>query len=249
MLATIILAAGKGKRMDSDLPKVLHPLSGKPLIEYVLSAADYLHPDETIIVIGHKREQVQERLIGRTVQFVVQDPPKGTGHAVMQAESALYGKLGDVVVLSGDVPLLRGETLARLLQIHQQNQNAASVLSTVLPNPTGYGRIVRDTDGAFQAIIEEKEASSDIKKINEINSGIYAFNIQELFEYLKHVQPDNRKGEYYLTDVIGLMVEAGKRVEAHAIADFREVRGINTQQELKDAENEYSSHSESPKKC
>ena len=248
MLATIILAAGKGKRMDSDLPKVLHPLAGKPLIEHVLSAAEYLQPDKTIVVTGHKREQVEACLKGRACHFVVQEPPKGTGHAVLQAEPVLRGINGDVVVLSGDVPLLRGETLVRLLRIHQQNQNAASVLSTVLQNPTGYGRIVRDESGSFQAIIEEKEASSDIKQIDEINSGIYAFDIQGLFEYLKHVQPNNRKGEYYLTDVIGLMVEAGKRVEAHAIADFQEVRGINTRQELKDAENAYSSQSESPKK-
>lgn len=249
MLAIIVLAAGKGKRMDSDLPKVLHPLSGKPLIEHVLSAAEYLQPDKTIVVTGHKREQVEACLKGRAYHFVVQEPPKGTGHAVMQAESALRGINGDVVVLSGDVPLLRGETLARLLEIHRQNQNAASVLSTILQNPEGYGRIVREKDGSFQAIIEEKEASSDIKQIKEINSGIYAFNTQELFEYLQHVQPNNRKGEYYLTDVIGLMVEAKMRVEAHAIADFREVRGINTQQELQDAENEYGSRSESLKKC
>lgn len=249
MLAIIVLAAGKGKRMDSDLPKVLHPLAGKPLIEHVLSAAEYLRPDKTIVVTGHKREQVEACLKGRAYHFVVQEPPKGTGHAVMQAESALRGINGDVVVLSGDVPLLRGETLARLLEIHRQNQNAASVLSTILQNPKGYGRIVREKDGSFQAIIEEKEASSDIKQIKEINSGIYAFSIQDLFEYLQHVQPNNRKGEYYLTDVIGLMVEAKKRVEAHAIADFREVRGINTQQELKDAENEYGSRSESLKKC
>ena len=234
--------------MDSDLPKVLHLLAGKPLIEYVLSAAEYLHPDKTIVVVGHKRKQVEAYIKGRAYRFVVQEPPKGTGHAVMQAEPVLREAKGDVVVLSGDVPLLRGETLARLLKIHQQNQNAASVLSTVLQNPTGYGRIVRDANGVFQAIIEEKEASSDIKQITEVNSGIYAFDIQELFEYLKHIRADNRKGEYYLTDVIGLMVKAGRRVEAHPIADFQEVRGINTQQELKNAEKAYGSFSESLKK-
>ena len=239
MLAIIILAAGHGKRMESDLPKILHPLAGKPLIDHVLEAADFLNPEKTIVVIGHKREQVKAHLDDKSLQFVVQDPPRGTGHAVIQAESALKGITGDVIVLSGDVPLLRGETLVRLLELHQEKRNSATVLSTELEAPTGYGRIVRNQNGEFRAIIEEKEATSEIKQIKEINSGIYAFDISELFEYLGQIQPNNRKKEYYLTDVIALMVNAGKLVEAHSIAGFREVRGINTQQELKDAENEY----------
>ena len=248
MLAVVILAAGKGKRMDSELPKVLHPLAGKPLIDHVLSAADDLCPDKTVIVIGHKREQIQAHLAGRNFQFAVQDPPLGTGHAVMQAEPILKGLDGDVLVLSGDVPLLQGATLARLFKVHQQKQNAATVLSCTIENPTGYGRIVRNQKGAFKAIVEEKEASPDIKQIKEINSGIYAFDSVSLFEYLRHVTPDNRKGEYYLTDVIGIMVEAKKPVEAHAIADFREVRGINTLQELQEAEREYLTAAERLKK-
>lgn len=239
MLAVIVLAAGKGKRMESDLPKVLHPLAGKPLIDHVLDAAAVLQPHKTIIVIGHKREQVKSHLQVKNLQFVVQYPPRGTGHAVLQAEPALAGDIGDVLVLSGDVPLLRGETLTQLLEIHKKQQNSATVLSTEIDVPKGYGRIVRDQKGAFQAIIEEKEASPDVKQIKEINSGIYAFDISSLFEYLKQIQPNNRKNEYYLTDVIGLMVSAGKSVEAHSLADFREVRGINTRQELEGAENEY----------
>lgn len=248
MLAVVILAAGKGKRMESALPKVLHPLAGTPLIDHVLAAADDLSPDRTIVIVGHKRELVQEHLASRGLQFVVQEPPLGTGHALMQAEPALQRFSGDILVLSGDVPLLQSSTLTRLLDAHRRAPNAATVLSCHLDNPTGYGRIVRDSEGAFEAIVEEREASNDIKQIQEINSGIYAFESPRIFDYLRQVVPNNRKGEYYLTDVIAIMVQAELPVEACAIADFREVRGINTRQDLREAEMEVLQRRERPKK-
>lgn len=248
MLAIVVLAAGKGKRMQSDLPKVLLPLAGRPLIDHVLGATEALSPNKAIVVIGHKGQQVRAHLADRDLEFVVQDPLLGTGHALMQTEPVLQKSSGDVLVLSGDVPLLRASTLTRLLELHREKQNAATVLSCVAENPTGYGRIVRDRKGAFRAIVEEREAPNDIKRIKEVNSGIYAFGISRLFEYLRQVTPDNRKGEYYLTDVIAIMVGAGSLVEAHPIADFREVRGINTRRELREAELAYLGAEERPKK-
>ncbi len=247
MLAVIVMAAGKGKRMESEIPKVLHLLAGRPFIDYVLDAASVLCADATVAVIGHKREQVRSHLEGRGVQFVVQDPPLGTGHAVLQAEPLLAGFVGDIVVLSGDVPLIQRTTLAQLVEIHRQRRNATTVLTTVAENPAGYGRIVRDEKGVFSAIVEEREASAEVRQVKEINSGIYVFDSTEFFDYLKQIQPDNRKGEYYLTDLIEIMVKAGKRVEAYPVADFWEVRGINTKQEVKEAEREYQALTQRPK--
>jgi UDP-N-acetylglucosamine diphosphorylase/glucosamine-1-phosphate N-acetyltransferase len=241
------MAAGKGKRMESEIPKVLHLLAGRPFIDYVLDAASVLHADMTVAIIGHKREQVRDHLDGRGVQFVVQDPPLGTGHAVLQAEPVLAGFVGDIVVLSGDVPLIQRKTLARLIEIHQQRRNAATVLTTIAENPTGYGRIVRDEAGAFKGIVEEREASAAIRQITEVNSGVYVFDSTQLFDYLKQVRPDNRKGEYYLTDLIEIMIRSGRHVEAHSLADFWEVRGINTKQELRDAEREYQAMAQGSK--
>jgi bifunctional N-acetylglucosamine-1-phosphate-uridyltransferase/glucosamine-1-phosphate-acetyltransferase GlmU-like protein len=201
----------------------------------------------TVAIIGHKREQVRDHLDGRGVQFVVQDPPLGTGHAVLQAEPVLAGFVGDIVVLSGDVPLIQRKTLARLIEIHQQRRNAATVLTTIAENPTGYGRIVRDEAGAFKGIVEEREASAAIRQITEVNSGVYVFDSTQLFDYLKQVRPDNRKGEYYLTDLIEIMIRSGRHVEAHSLADFWEVRGINTKQELRDAEREYQAMAQGSK--
>jgi UDP-N-acetylglucosamine diphosphorylase/glucosamine-1-phosphate N-acetyltransferase len=225
--------------MESDTAKVLHPLAGRPFIDYVLDAAQALHADKIVVVIGHKREQVRAHLEGRGLHFVIQDPPLGTGHAVMQAEPLLAGLSGDVVVLSGDVPLIRYKTLAQLIEVHRNAGNAATVLTTTVENPKGYGRIVRENTGAFAAIVEEREASEEIKRVREINAGIYVFESGQLFEYLKQVRPDNRKGEYYLTDLIEIMANSGKCVEAHPLADSWEVRGINTKEELAEAEREF----------
>jgi len=247
LLAIVIMAAGKGKRMESEIPKVLHLLAGRPFIDYVLDAASVLSAITTVVVIGHKREQVQDHLEGRGVQFAVQDPPLGTGHAVLQAEPLLAGFVGGIVVLSGDVPLIQRKTLARLVETHQQSRNAATVLTTIAENPTGYGRIVRDEAGVFKGIVEEREASAAIRQVTEVNSGVYVFDSAQLFDYLKQVRPDNRKGEYYLTDLIEIMIKAGRHVEAHSLAAFWEVRGINTKQELRDAEREYQAMTQGAK--
>ncbi len=247
LLAVIVLAAGKGTRMESELPKVLHPLLGKPLIDYVLNAAGLLRPEKIVVVVGHEREQLQVHLRDRRVLFAIQDPPQGTGHAVLQAEPFLTGFIGDILVVSGDVPLLRGETLVKLLQVHRRNQNHATVLSAVVENPTGYGRIVRSGNGVLVGIVEEKEASPQIRQIKEINSGIYAFKSDGFIDYIRQIRAENKKREYYLTDVISVISEHAKRVEAHPLADFGEVRGINTKDELAAAEREYLTLKKRPK--
>lgn len=222
--------------MNSDLPKVLHLLGGKPLIEHVLDAAEQLEPDRLIVVVGHRREEVQAQLGNRGIAFVTQDPQLGTGHAVQQAYPVLAGIDGEVIVLSGDVPLLRANTLCELLSAHRQGQVIATVLSTQAPDPADYGRIIRNSDGNFMRIVEAREATDEEREICEINSGIYCFDIGALFDALSEIKPDNRKGEYYLTDVIGVLKDRGLAVQAVDLANFREVRGINTERELLDAE-------------
>ncbi|HEY3294432.1 MAG TPA: NTP transferase domain-containing protein [bacterium] len=236
MLAVLILAAGKGTRMNSDLPKVLHVLGGKSLIEHVLHAAQQLDPDRLIVVVGHRREEVQGKLAGRGMEFVVQEPQLGTGHAVQQANALLAEESGEIIVLSGDVPLLRANTLCKLLGAHREYQAVATVLSTSAPDPAAYGRIIRNSDGKFMRIVEAREATDGEKEICEINSGIYCFDIRVLFDALSEIKADNSKGEYYLTDVIGVLQKRGLPVQAVDLADFREVRGINTAAELLDAE-------------
>jgi UDP-N-acetylglucosamine diphosphorylase/glucosamine-1-phosphate N-acetyltransferase len=236
LLAIVILAAGKGTRMNSDLPKVLHPLGGVPLIEHVLRASRPLKPARTVVIVGHRREEVLDQLRDSGVEFAVQEPQLGTGHAVQQAGPVLNGFRGSVIVLSGDVPMLRAKTLQKLLEAHQTAGAAATVLSTQAPNPTAYGRIIRDGEGRFLRIVEEREATAEEKTIHEINSGIYCFDSEELFSALRDVRADNSKGEYYLTDVIGLLRRQGLPVQAFDFADFNEVQGINTVVELASAE-------------
>jgi UDP-N-acetylglucosamine diphosphorylase/glucosamine-1-phosphate N-acetyltransferase len=236
VLATVIMAAGKGTRMKSDLPKVLHRIAGQTLIEHVVQTARAIGAERIIVVIGHGRELVRETLKESGVEFAVQDPPLGTGHAVMQTYKALSDFTGEILILSGDVPLLRATTLKQLLLIHQARKPAVTVLTAKAIDPTGYGRIVRDPDGNFVAIIEEKEASNEAKHIREINSGVYCFNSNSLFDSLRTVKNDNSKGEYYLTDVIGILRKSGNSVETAEIADFYEIQGINTQGELQAAE-------------
>jgi bifunctional UDP-N-acetylglucosamine pyrophosphorylase / glucosamine-1-phosphate N-acetyltransferase len=223
--------------MNSDLPKVLHTIGGMPMIGHVLSAARKLRPDRLVIVIGHRRAEVQAQIDGADVEWAVQDPQMGTGHAVQQAGPILDGFRGEVIILSGDVPLLRAETLQRLLAEHSSKGSVATVLSTDAPEPGSYGRIVRDAHGNFVRIVEALDASGEEKRIREINSGVYCFEAVELFGALKEIRPNNSKGEYYLTDVIEVLTR--KRpgsVQAVDMADFREIQGINTQAELAEAD-------------
>ena len=231
-LHIVLLAAGKGTRMKSATPKVLHPACGLPLIEHVLRTADPLSPETVVVIVGHEAEHVRGRLAHRpALAFAVQEPQLGTGHALLQAETALAGRSGTVVVLSGDVPLLRSETLDRLVEAHHSHRAAATVLTAAVADPTGYGRIVRD-NGRIAAIVEHRDASAEVRAINEINSGIYAFDLALLFEALRGIGSENAQGEYYLPDLIRTYRDRGLVVETVRLDDATEIMGVNTRREL-----------------
>jgi bifunctional UDP-N-acetylglucosamine pyrophosphorylase/glucosamine-1-phosphate N-acetyltransferase len=231
-LHIVLLAAGKGTRMKSAVPKVLHPAAGLPLIEHVLRAADALSPASTVVVLGHEAEAVRTRLGSRpSLTVAVQEPQLGTGHALLQAEPALAGRSGTVVVLSGDVPLLRRETIERLVETHHRQGAAATVLTASVPHPAGYGRIVRQ-DGAIAAIVEHRDATPEQRNIREINSSIYAFDLPPLFEALRSVGSANAQGEYYLPDLVRIYRERGLVLETVELADPTEILGVNSRREL-----------------
>jgi bifunctional UDP-N-acetylglucosamine pyrophosphorylase/glucosamine-1-phosphate N-acetyltransferase len=229
----VILAAGKGTRMKSGLPKVLHRAGELPLIEHVLRTAATLHPATTVLIVGHQAEVVQGGLAQRLgLQFATQQPQLGTGHALLQAEPALRGQQGTVVLLSGDVPLLRASTLERLVAIHADRGAAATVLTAVVPEPDGYGRVVRGPDGRINAIVEHKDATAEQRAIAEINSGIYAFDLGPLFGALKAVGASNAQGEYYLPDLVSIYRGRGLVVETVVTDDPEEILGVNSRKEL-----------------
>ena len=230
-----ILAAGKGTRMKSALPKVLHPAAGLPLIEHVLRAAASLSPASVVVVVGHGADQLQEALGKRLgLTFAVQQPQLGTGHALLQTEPVLAGARGTLVLLSGDVPLLTAATLAALVRTHGERRAAATVLTAVVPSPDGYGRIVRDGGGRIAAIVEHKDASPAERTIREINSGVYAFDLGPLFAALRGVGSSNAQGEYYLPDLVRIYRESGLTVETVTVEDSREILGVNSRKELAD---------------
>ena len=230
----VILAAGKGTRMKSAVPKVLHPAGGLPLIEHVLRAADALKPATTVLVVGHLAAQVQEALSKRPgLRFALQEPQLGTGHALLQAEPHLAGATGTVVLLSGDVPLLRAETLADLVQRHESAGAAATVLTARVSGPHEYGRIVRE-NGRIAAIVEHKDATPAQRAIDEVNSGIYAFALEPLFDALRSIGSANAQGEYYLPDLVGIYRARGKVVETVMLDDPRQILGVNSRRELAD---------------
>jgi len=233
-LATVILAAGQGTRMKSQLPKVLHPLAGQPLVAYPLSLARQLGAGKLVLVVGHQADRVREQLADPGVDFVVQAEQLGTGHALLCAEEACRGFAGTLLLLCGDVPLLQPATLERLLETHRQRRAAVSVLTAEVANPFGYGRIVRSGD-QVERIVEEKDASSEEKRIREINSGIYLFEAPAVFDALRRVGRDNAQGEYYLTDIVALAREAGETVCAVPAADPDEIMGINDRLQLAEA--------------
>jgi bifunctional UDP-N-acetylglucosamine pyrophosphorylase/glucosamine-1-phosphate N-acetyltransferase len=232
---TVILAAGKGTRMKSSFPKVLHPAAGLPLIEHVLRAASQLSPASVVVVVGHHGEQLKAAFAGRVggLSFALQEPQLGTGHALLQAEPALRSARGTLVLLSGDVPLLRAATLRELVRTHEERAAAATVLTAVVPAPEGYGRIVRD-NGQIAAIVEEKDASAAQRGIREINSGVYAFDIGPLFESLRQIGSSNAQGEYYLPDLVRIYRSRGMTVGTLTVADPREILGVNSRKELAD---------------
>lgn len=234
-LLAVILAAGKGTRMKSTLPKVLHRIGGKPMVEQVLDAATKAGAKRSVIVVGFGGERVEETL-GAKAEYVVQAEQLGTGHAVMQVSPLLQDFDGTIMVLCGDTPLLRGETLARLVTEHQKSKASATVLTARVTDPTGYGRVIRDASGQVLKIVEQKDADSQERAVNEINTGIFCFERVALFDALSKVDCNNVQGEYYLTDVIAILAKNKSNVQAVLVDDYEETLGINSRVQLADAE-------------
>ncbi|MCS4488105.1 bifunctional UDP-N-acetylglucosamine diphosphorylase/glucosamine-1-phosphate N-acetyltransferase GlmU [Streptococcus sciuri] len=222
----IILAAGKGTRMKSDLPKVLHKVAGITMLEHVFRNVQAIAPQKTVTIIGHKAELVRQTL-GDASRFVLQKDQLGTGHAVMMAEKDLSALDGQTLVIAGDTPLITGESLKNLIDYHINHKNIATILTADATNPFGYGRIIRNSDEEVTKIVEEKDATDFEKQITEINTGTYVFDNKRLFEALKNINTNNAQGEYYLTDVIGIFKGAGEKVGAYKLRDFNESLGVN----------------------
>ena len=230
----VVLAAGKGTRMKSAIPKVLHAAGGRPLIDHTLRTAASLSPASVVVIVGHQADLLKDALRKRLgLSFAVQEPQLGTGHALLQAEPFLKGATGILVLLSGDVPLLRASTLAKLVETHRARNAAATVVTAVVPDPAGYGRIVRQ-EGRIAAIVEHKDASAEQREICEINSGIYAFDIAPLFGALRDIGSSNAQGEYYLPDLVTIYRNRGLTVETVRLEDSREILGVNARKELAD---------------
>jgi bifunctional UDP-N-acetylglucosamine pyrophosphorylase / glucosamine-1-phosphate N-acetyltransferase len=234
-LACIILAGGKSKRMKSKKSKVLHKLCGKPIISYPIKACKSLIPDELYIVIGQNSEDIKNVINDSNIVFVYQSEPLGTGHAVMQVIPYLKNKDMDVLIMPADAPLIRIETIKELYNFHKENDALVSILTTEMPDPTGYGRIIRSSGNRVLMIVEEADAFPEEKQIKEINSGIYIFESNILIEALNEIKPDNKQGEYYLTDVIAIIQRKYGGVYAYKINDWKEIIGINTREQLSQA--------------
>ena len=235
MFTSVILAAGMGTRMKSKMPKVLHKVCGKPLSKWVIDASEAAGADKVCAVVGHKAETVKE-VLGDVCEFALQAEQKGTRHAVMQAIDVIKNSKGEVVILNGDTPLITAETINKAIEYHKNNDNQATVITAILDDATGYGRIVRDNDGSVLKIVEQKDASEEEKKINEVNSGMYVFDAQSLVYALDKITPNNAQGEYYLTDTLEILLSAGKKIGGYAISDNDEIRGINDRVQLNEAE-------------
>lgn len=232
-LIAVILAAGKGTRMKSRLPKVMHLLAGKPLIDHVLDNIEKAGVKKILTVVGHGRETVTEHIKNRS-EIVVQEKQLGTGHALMQAIPWIKGEQS-ILVVSGDQPLLTGDTLNSLINLHKESQAAATVLTAVTENPYGYGRIIQK-DGLFKGIVEEKDADEAQKAIKVINAGTYCFEVSSLCKALEKIRPQNSQGEYYLTDVFTSLLSLGEKIQTLSVSDSKEVMGINNRVQLAEAE-------------
>ena len=235
-LAVVILSAGKGTRMkDLTKPKVLFEVAEKPMLGYIIEVSKELNPEKVIPVVGYMKEKVIDFCktnFNYVNEFALQEEQLGTGHAVMQAENILSDFDGDVLILAGDVPLLTLETLQRFKEQHILINSICSVLSTKAPKPFGYGRIIRDANGDFQKITEEKDATDTERKIDEINSGIFLVNSKDLFSALNKINTNNAQSEYYLTDIIAILREENKSVNAFCLAEFDELQGVNSKDDL-----------------
>ncbi len=232
-IATIILAAGKGTRMKSDLVKGLHLLQGLPILSYSIELSlNGIHAEKTVVVAGYQSEQVRERFKHLPVQFAIQKEPLGTGHAVLQALPFIEELAGTVVILCGDVPLVKAGTLRSFIDLFEENESTVGVMTAVVDHPFGYGRILRNPAGWLEKIVEEKDASEEEKAIREINTGIYCVKASYLVRGLKEIGQENAQGEYYLTDLVEIARKRGFRCSAHMVEDPREVMGINTRADL-----------------
>ena len=227
----IVMAAGKGTRMKSKKSKLVQKIYGKEIVKRAVENAEKAGVKEIVAVVGYMKEEVMA-VLGENVKYAFQEEMLGTGHAVMQAKEYLKGKKGKVLVLNGDVPLIRPETLNKLIEKSMENKEYATLLTAIYDNPTGYGRIVRDEGGNIEAVVEEKDTTPSQKEIKEINAGIYCFDIEELLDALEKIKPNNAQGEYYLTDVVQIMNEKGLKTGAVIVEDNTEILGINDRIQL-----------------
>lgn len=231
----IILAAGKGTRMKSDLPKVLHQMSGLTMLEHVFRSVSHIAPQKKVTVIGHQADMVRQVLTDQS-EFVLQTEQLGTGHAVMMAEEELAGLEGNTLVIAGDTPLITGDSLKNLIDCHISQKNVATILTAKAEDPFGYGRIIRNSDDDVIKIVEQKDANECEQKVTEINTGTYVFDNKRLFEALKNINTNNAQGEYYLTDVIAIFREHQQKIGAYVLSDFNESLGVNDRVALAKAE-------------
>lgn len=234
-LAAVILAAGKGTRMKSALPKVLHQVCGRPMLDHVINAVTKAGATKTVVIAGFGAQQVTDFVGGRAT-VVLQEEQLGTAHALLQAEDELTNFPGDLLVVCGDTPLLRYQTLADLAHYHRETGAAATLLTAEMENPTGYGRVIRAQGGSVDRIVEQKDATPEELKVKEINTGVYCFKVAGLFAALKEITPANAQGEYYLTDIIQILNRKNLTVQAVTLTDAREVQGINDRKQLSEAE-------------
>ncbi len=235
-LAVVILAAGKGTRMKSDLAKVLHPLAGQPLLRHVLDQVSGLEPERVILVVGYQADLVKRDFNDPAIEYVMQEQQLGTGHAVLQSEKALAEFDGDVLILCGDMPLIKSETLKSLLQGHRETGATCTFLSLKAGGKKDFGRVIRDEDGEVTKIVEHRDATAEEKTVDEYNSGVYCFQKGLLFKALTVIRPENAQGEYYLTDTVQNLIKSGHRVQAVPKKDANEILGINSLDDLKRAE-------------
>lgn len=235
-LTAVILAAGKGTRMKSKLPKVLHKVGGRPMLEHVMEAAEAAGCRDNVVIVGHGAELVRE-LVGNRARIALQAEQLGTGHAVLQAAEALKGFVGTVMILCGDTPLIKGGELKKLYEFHVQSGAVATVMTAMIEDPFGYGRILRDADGNVAGIVEEKEASPEQKLIKEINTGNYCVEAPVLFEVLKMLGRKDGQSEYYLTDLVALLRARGEKVSGLLSTDNEMIMGVNSPEQMKVAEN------------
>ena len=239
---TLIMAAGMGKRMKSDLPKVLHQLADKPLVKHVIDLAESVGSNRVLLIVGHKRELVKEQIGTVGVEYVTQEQQRGTADAVESCREAVGAFDGDLLVLSGDVPLMKAETVEEALNLHRNSSSSATVFTFKPEDPKGYGRVIRNEKGELDRIVEHKDANETELSVGEVNAGIYFFRSQDLFNALREVSDDNASGEFYITDTIGVMRSENKRISPYLVKDELEVAGVNNPDQLKELEDYFLKH-------